>query len=312
MRSSCTTVRAGEKCTDCVSGSPRPCHTGHAGGMIHDAQDPVVLVARRGGVARVQSLHDDGVGRHAIAEAIAAGELVRVRRGWVSEPDADPVLVAAARAGVVVTCISQAARLGLWVHATPDKVHVGADPRAAGGKPERAHVHWAAPVVPRDPDVLVDPIENVLALVASCRPYEQTLATWESALNKRLVTLEALTGYPWKPAARRILTEATPFADAGLETYLRPRLRWLKLPIRTQAWIAGHRVDVLIGDRLVLQIDGGHHVGAQRDEDNRHDAELRLMGYHVICVGYMQMMSAWPTAQDLIMRAVAQGWHLAA
>jgi very-short-patch-repair endonuclease len=111
-------------------------------------------------------------------------------------------------------------------------------------------------------------------------------------------------------AARRILGSATPFADAGLETYLRPRLRWLRLPIHTQTWIAGHRVDVLIGKRLALQIDGKHHVGAQRSADIRHDAELVLMGYHVIRISYQQMMYEWERVQDLIMRAVAQGRHL--
>lgn len=82
------------------------------------------------------------------------------------------------------------------------------------------------------------------------------------------------------------------------------------LPIRAQTWIAGHRVDALIGDRLVLQIDGVSHV-EQRSEDIRHDAELRLMGYHVIRVSYTQMMFEWAMVQDLIMRAVAQGLHLA-
>ena len=148
---------------------------------------------------------------------MTGGRLVRIRRGWVATIDADPVLVASARAGVVVTCISQAARLGLWVHETPKQFHVGADPKSAGGKSERARVHWSKPTVPRHPDALVDPIENVLASMADCEPFERALATWESALN-----------------------------------------------------------------RLVLQADGRHHVGAQRSEDIRHDAELRrLMGYHV-------------------------------
>ncbi len=89
-------------------------------------------------------------------------------------------------------------------------------------------------------------------------------------------------------------------------------MRWLKLRLLIQTWIAGHRVDVLIGSRLVLQIDGKHHVGAQRSEDIRHDAELRLMGYHVIRVSYQQLMHDWPAVQDLIMRAVAQGLHLTA
>ncbi len=264
-----------------------------------------------GGVVRVARLTESGFSRRRIADAIGAGRLIRVRQGWVADPHADPALVGAARGGVVLSCISQAARLGLWVHDPPERLHVAADPRATGGKSEQTRVHWAAPLIPRAPDALEDPIENVLALVADCEPYEQALATWESALNKGLVTLAGLARYPWKPTARTLLAEAVPFADSGLESYLRPRLRWLRLPLRMQIWIAGHRVDMLIGERLVLQVDGGTHVGAQRDEDNRHDAELRLMGYHVIRVGYRQMMHEWPMVQDLIMRAVAQGLHRA-
>src|SRR5690606_13121719 len=137
---------------------------------------------------------------------------------------------------------------------------------------------WGEPLIPRDPDLLIDPIENVLAYIAECEPYEQALATWDSAFNKGLVEMAAMSRRPLKPRARRLLADATPFADAGLETYLRVRLRWLRVPLRIQAWIHGHRVDVLIGARLVIQIDGGHHVGAQRSEDIKHDAELKLLG----------------------------------
>ena len=105
--------------------------------------------------------------------------------------------------------------------------------------------------------------------------------------------------------------EADPFADSGLESLAVPRLRWLQLPLRRQIWVFGHRVDLLIAERLVLQIDGAHHVGAQRDQDIAHDAELMLLGYHVIRVGYRQVVDHWEEVQDRIMRAVAQGLHLA-
>lgn len=277
--------------------------------MSHD--DLIDAISNGGGVLRVERLRDLGFRRTVLASALAAGRLERVRRGWVALPTADPLLVSAARRSVVLTCITQARRLGLWVHEAPLSAHVGATPGSAGGKPDTIHVHWARPLLPRNPDSLVDPIENVLAIVAECEPYEQALATWDSALNKGLVTLEGLAGYNWRPAARRLLGEATPFSDAGLETYLRPRLRWLRQSIRIQTWIEGHRVDALVGERLVLQIDGAHHVGEQRSEDIRHDAELRLMGYHVVRISYHQMMHEWPRVQDLIMRAVAQGLHLA-
>ncbi|MDF2576421.1 MAG: hypothetical protein K0S05_3333 [Agromyces sp.] len=82
-------------------------------------------------------------------------------------------------------------------------------------------------------------------------------------------------------------------------------------------------MDFLIGDRLVFQIDGGSHTGRQRvfqidggshtgrqrDLDNAHDAALKLMGYHVIRVGYRQVVERWHEVQDLIMQAVAQGLH---
>jgi very-short-patch-repair endonuclease len=121
--------------------------------------------------------------------------------------------------------------------------------------------------------------------------------------------VQALRRLSLSPAARRLAEQVTPFSDSGLESFAIPRLRWLRLPLRRQVWIAGRRADLLIGDRLVLQIDGGHHVGAQRQADIAHDAALMLLGYHVIRVGYGQMIDRWHEVQDSIMRAVAQGLH---
>lgn len=270
-------------------------------------------VIKRGGICRASAVRERGFSRREVDGAVRAGLLDRPIRGWLAIPGTDADLIRAARAGVVLGCVTQARRLGLWVHDLHTKrLHVAATPGSAGHKPEDMTVHWFSPLVPRHPGTLLDPIENVLAAVAACEPFEQALATWDSALNKKLVTLESLRRFPWKPAARAILDQATPFADAGLETYLRPRLRWLRLPLRIQTWIHGHRVDTLIGARLIVQIDGATHVGAQRTEDIKHDAELRLMGYHVIRVSYHQVMNEWEYVQDVIMRAVAQGLHLAA
>ena len=134
---------------------------------------------------------------------------------------------------------------------------------------------------------------------------------WESALRKEEVSAPALARLRLPACARRVLAAAEVWSDSGLETIVVPRLRWMRLSLRRQIWIAGHRVDLLIGERLVLQIDGGHHVGAQRDADNAHDAALMLLGYHVIRVGYRQVIHQWEQVQDVLMRAVAQGLHLA-
>ncbi|MFT4230558.1 MAG: type IV toxin-antitoxin system AbiEi family antitoxin domain-containing protein, partial [Microbacterium sp.] len=143
--------------------------------------DVVEWVTEQGGIVRAAELRRHGASSRAIAAAVARGALQRPRKGWIASPRADPYLVAAARAGVVLTCVTQARRLGLWV-LDADKPHVGAPSHAGtvrverepeppdGADARKAVVHWAAPLVPRDPAKLVDPIENVLALVAACRP----------------------------------------------------------------------------------------------------------------------------------------------
>lgn len=268
-------------------------------------------IAYAGGVMRVAELRDRRFPRRAIEGAVSAGALLRPRRGWVATPDADPHLIAAARAGVVLTCVTQARRLGLWVlHGGP--AHVAAPPhRHIGEVSPGTRVHWAKPLVPRHPHALADPVENVLALVAGCLPHEEALVVWESALRQGAVEREALARMPLPAAARALLEECSSYSDSGLETLVPVRLRFLRLPIRQQVWIGGHAVDHLIGDRLVLQIDGGHHVGGQRRSDIAHDAQLVLLGYHVIRVDYVQVVQRWPEVHDLIVRAIAQGLHLA-
>jgi len=269
-----------------------------------------MALRRSNGIARTRSLLTSGVSRYQLARAIDGGRVIRPRKGWVALPETDPDLLAAARVGVVLSCVTQAARLGLWDvrSATP---HVAITPGHHLRAPSTAHVHWARPFAPRHPDLLEDPIENVLALCADCQPHENALAIWESALRQDRVDRQTLETLPLSARARRVLDEADPFADAGTESIVATRLRWLALPLRRQALILGHRVDLLIGERLVIQIDGGHHVDMQRIRDNEHDARLRLAGYHVIRIGYRQVMDDWSTVQDLILRAIARGLHRA-
>ncbi len=273
--------------------------------------DVVKRVQAGGGIVPSAQLVRDGVKGHLIEKAVAAGHLVRIRRRWVALPGADPDLRAAARDGVVLSCVTQARKLGLWVLDDGAR-HVAA--RSHAGRIVAAKgttVHWAQPLVARKPDVLQDPIENVVAAVALCQPYERALAIIESALRKELIDRVAMRRLSLSARALELIDAAQIFSDSGLETFVVPRLAWMKLRIVPQAWIAGHRVDFLIGERLALQIDGGHHVGQQRTSDIAHDAQLMLLGYHVIRVGYEQVVNDWPAVQDVIMRAVAQGLHRA-
>jgi len=270
----------------------------------------LTAVRSRGGVARVSTLRREGHARHHIRSAVEGGSLFAVRRDWVATAGADAELVAAARRGVILSCLTRARRLGLWVLG-PEGDHVAAGSHARVAVAANTTVHWATPVVPRVPDALEDGIENMLAIVATCQPRDHALAVWESAYRKKMVEPARLARLQLPPAARELLQEAEPYSDSGLETIFTTRLRRFGLTLRAQIWIAGHHVDHLIGERLVVQVDGGHHVDAQRMSDNEHDAMLRLLGYTVIRVGYQQVIDDWPTVQWLIMQALAQGLHLA-
>ncbi|WP_372443540.1 DUF559 domain-containing protein [Microbacterium phyllosphaerae] len=272
---------------------------------------PTQALAQYDGVARTETLSRLGVSRHALRSAVRRGEVMAVRRGWVALPDADPMLLAAARRGVLLSCVTLAARRGLWV-LDASEPHVSAPARSGHVTVSRGTVHWNEPVFPRDPDSLEDSLENALILVAGCQPYESALATWESAMRQNLVDPGILERAPLPPKARRLLADARPFADSGTESIFQARLRWLQIPVVPQVWILGHRVDFVIGERLVIQIDGGHHVGRQRTSDIAHDALLTLHGYHVIRIGYDQLMGQGAQVQQVILTAIGQRLHVAA
>lgn len=163
----------------------------------------------------------------------------------------------------------------------------------------------------RNPERLEDPVENVLGHVAECQPGESALVIWESAMNARIVDYRRLETLPLRGRARRLLAECRPFADSGLESLMFQRLKWLPVRLRQQAFVVGHRVDLLIGDRLVVQIDGAHHTGAQRTADIAHDAQLMVRGYRVLRFSYEQVMFQWELVEDAVLGAIARGEHLA-
>lgn len=273
--------------------------------------DPISALRTRDGVARVRTLKNEGVSDHALRRARERGLIFSVCRGWVALRGADAMLVAGAKRGVVLSCVTLAARRGLWV-LSDSGPHLAAPPTSGHASSARGIVHWSRPTFPRDPDTCEDSLDNALVILARCQPYESALATWESALRQKLVDPGVLARAPLPPAARQLLADARPFADSGTESIFLVRLRWLDVPITPQVWLFGHVVDALIGERLVVQIDGGHHVDAQRAKDIAHDAQLKLHGYHVIRIGYDQLMNQWPWVQRTILAAIGQRLHRAA
>jgi very-short-patch-repair endonuclease len=256
-------------------------------------------------------LIDHGWRPDAIRRAVERDQLLVIRRKWIVSRAADPAVILAATAGGRVTCCTAASCWGIWRpdhHAT----HLALPPHAKGRGVDAVR-HWSVGVVRPDERSLVDPLENVLATAARCLEFEDALAMWDSALNARKTTLEHLLRVPWRGARARVLLErACTLSDSGLETRFTTRMRRIGIHVRQQVSIAGHHVDGLIGERLVIQIDGyaHHHSPAQRRRDIAHDRRLRLLGYTVLRFDYMEIMHDWPSVEAQVKAAIAHGLHL--
>lgn len=249
-----------------------------------------------------------------LRRAVRAGSVRVVRRTWFVTDAAPPDELAAARAGARVACVSLARTRRWWM---PDS----ADPRRHFSRPPHAKaipiapgevMHWSKPVAPASAHSLYESIEDALAHIATCLPHEEARTLWESAIRIERLSTDALRRVRWTTrAAARIAEEASDLSDSGLESIFLIRLSPWGLRVRQQVLLARRPVDFLIGERLVVQVDGhAHHSSAaDRARDAAHDAELQLRGYHVLRFTYAQVLHDWPAVERTIARAVAAGLH---
>src|SRR5690606_19598802 len=128
------------------------------------------------------------------------------------------------------------------------------------------------------------------------------LAVWESALRQRLTTPAELERVRWRSEApETIAALASCLSDSGLESHFLELMRSIGIPVRQQVWIDGRPVDILIGDSLVVQIDGfAHHQAKDRRRDIRADARLVLQGCTVLRFDYQQVLFDGQYVQDTV------------
>lgn len=272
----------------------------------------VEFVRRRGGAVHTRTARAAGFTPHVMVTAVSDGRIDRIRRSWLVHPECTPPRRAAASRGGRLTCVSAAAERGLWVPPADD-IHIWVPPTASRLDPAHVKLHRAIGPVPLatiEPD---EHIVNVLFHVASCLPPADALAVWESALRHRIVDAEVLARVVWRsPRAAEVARVAGALSDSGLESHFRALLTAAAIAMRQQVRIDGHRVDGLIGERLIVQLDGFafHSTPADRRRDLEQDARLVLRGYTVLRFDYAQVMFDPEAVLDRIRTAMAQGLHL--
>lgn len=268
---------------------------------------------QRAGIAHTSELRAAGYTNHEMRQAVDAGLLERVRRSWLVSAQCSAERRAAAEVSGRVTCVTAAKHLGLWSVAD-ERMHVAVPSSSSRITAPGRVLHWSAGPAPVARFAVEDPILNVLYHVGRCLQPPDASAVWESALRRTLVTLPQLRRTAWHSTAVDIVLEMVgALSDSGVETAFIRICRSCGLEVRQQVIIDGHRVDALIGDRLVVQLDGFefHSSAKDRRRDLRQDARLALLGYTVLRFDYQQVMFDPGYVQQTIVSAVAQGLHLA-
>ncbi len=111
---------------------------------------------------------------------------------------------------------------------------------------------------------------------------------------------------------RALLALSRDDAGSGIETLARIRLVLLGHSVRTQVELAPDiRVDLLIGDRLVIETDGKqfHDDPEAFARDRDRDLVLKAMGYRVLRLTYQQVIDDWPSVATAVTLICRRGEH---
>lgn len=283
-------------------------------------------ISRRGGLAATHELLTCGYTSRQLSAAVAGGRLIRVRQGWYTAPGTAEIHQQAVRVGGRLTCVSAARMLGLMVR-EPAELHIAVVPtssrlrdtanksaRLVRGRPPGVIVHWTdRPAGLQRLQRL--PLDAMLDM-AVCQSPEVTIAAVDSAIRLGSVALlewlECTNTLP--PRLAVLLAAVDGRSESITESIARVRLRGLGLEPRLQVQITGvGRVDMLVGTRLVLELDGWkyHSDLAAFESDRSRDAKLSVRGFRVLRFSYHQIMNNWSEVKAAVLAAVARGDHLA-
>jgi very-short-patch-repair endonuclease len=274
------------------------------------------VVRELGGVAATHELHLAGFTREMLRLATREGEIRRIRQGWYIDPDTPEGIADCLRVGGRATCVTVAEYLGLWLPHRPTHVHVAVRPNACQLRDPRdyrrripddrdAVVHWTD--VASQGERLLVSLEHALHEIVLCQGPEVGFVVAESAFAAGLLTREV-----WDRVCESLplalgmaVRRAAPGSGSVTEsTFLYRALRF-GVRIRRQVAIGPDRVDFVLGERLIVEIDSTEFH--DRERDYARDARLGARGYRILRFNYRQVMHDWPAVEAALLAAIARG-----
>ena len=288
----------------------------------HPPVDLLDLLAANHGAMRLSELLAGGISRRTIANALMAKLIEQPKRGWYALPsDTRSDAQVARLIGGTLTCVSALRHHGLWVPRSPQGRHVRAPERTArawltdplhakygpGTTLHRDSRRWRSPEAT---DSIDEPLTAVLA-AAQCLLTSDLVAVLESLLQRgctfdQIGALGEQSSAGLRDALSRVVG-----ADSGNESLVRMRLQQARIEARPRVKLGPWTVDLLIGDWLVIEVDGYayHSARAEFERDRLKDRDLITRGYTVMRLATRDVETAWSTSLEHIQQAVRAGWH---
>ncbi|NIK56670.1 DUF559 domain-containing protein [Kribbella shirazensis] len=276
------------------------------------------ILERRGGWATASELAGL-VSRHAVAKALAGGDIQRIALGVYALPGLPADTVAVLAYDGVLSHVSAAAASGLPLLVAPEKPHLILPPHRRPRPGPPAVLHWAN-VSSSEREGRITSLSRTVADCCRILPFAEALAVADAALATRhllpaelLSEVSAMRGAGC-PNARRVAAAATPLAASFLESMLRALL--------ISAGIAGFEPQVLVSHdgfharvdlghrraRLALEAEGFEFHGSRRDfaaDCYRYD-ELNTAGWLVLRFTYEQIIGDPDWVVATVRAALAQ------
>lgn len=221
--------------------------------------------------ARRKDLVARGISTRRLAAAVAEGRIIRPARGVYALPDACGRDVFLAEHQARLSCLNQAAALGLWVLREPLKLHVS----AAHGRP------IPGCVVHRGASSLLLTLRSCV----KCGTELEALIVLESAVVLKHCTIQELRSVFDGREDRRgrtVVGLIDPQSMSIAETAARYHLRRAGYNVQAQFFVSGvGRLDLLIDGVLLVEIDGRrYHEGPEAFRaDRARDTLLVIGGY---------------------------------
>jgi very-short-patch-repair endonuclease len=250
--------------------------------------------------------------RQLFPEVAGAAARFTERRGL--EAELPPGGVARALGGRL-TCLTALRMRGHWTPSGED-LHIRL-PRARAYDREFIATHAPAVKFHRlhafDSVRAAESLTPTLLCAQECCDPDELVAVCESLVRDgigadKLAAAVAAGG----PALRRAAKLMEEGAESGIETLVRLRLRRCGIQLRTQVRIDQWRADMLIGDWLVVEVDGYsfHRDRKEFVRDRRRDRALADLGYHVRRFSYDDVMFRWPQCEAEILRLLQARVHM--